>query len=97
VRVLVEIAFEMVGRRIEWRGKSGDEKGVDTMTGAELVAIDPRYFRPTEVDLLLGDATKARDRLGWRHTISFREMVSEMVREDLKLIARDQDRKDIHG
>ena len=97
VRELVEIAFEMVGRRIEWRGKGVDEKGLDTMTGAELVAIDPRYFRPTEVDLLLGDATKARDRLGWRHAISFREMVSEMVREDLKLIARDQDRKDIHG
>ena len=94
---LVEIAFEMVGRRIEWRGKGVDEKGIDTMTGAELVAIDSRYFRPTEVDLLLGDATKARDRLGWRHTISFREMVAEMVREDLKLIARDQDRKDIHG
>jgi GDPmannose 4,6-dehydratase len=97
VRELVEIAFEMVGRRIEWRGKGVDEKGMDTMTGAELVAIDPRYFRPTEVDLLLGDATKARDRLGWRHAISFREMVAEMVREDLKLIARDQDRKDIHG
>ncbi len=97
VRELVEIAFEMVGRRIEWRGKGVDEKGLDTITGAELVAIDQRYFRPTEVDLLLGDATKARDRLGWRHAISFREMVSEMVREDLKLIARDQDRKDIHG
>lgn len=97
VRELIEIAFEMVGRRIEWRGKGVDEKGIDTMTGAELVAIDPRYFRPTEVDLLLGDATKARDRLGWRHTIPFREMVAEMVREDLKLIARDQDRKDIHG
>ncbi|HWV83438.1 MAG TPA: GDP-mannose 4,6-dehydratase [Hyphomicrobiaceae bacterium] len=97
VRELVEIAFEMVGRRIEWRGKGVEEKGIDTMTGAELVAIDPRYFRPTEVDLLLGDATKARDRLGWRHAISFREMVAEMVREDLKLIARDQDRKDIHG
>ncbi len=97
VRELVEIAFEMVGRRIEWRGKGIDEKGVDAITGAELVAIDPRYFRPTEVDLLLGDATKARERLGWRHTIPFREMVAEMVREDLKLIARDQDRKNIHG
>jgi len=97
VRELVEVAFEMVGRRIEWRGKGVDEKGIDTMTGAELVAIDPKYFRPTEVDLLLGDATKAHDRLGWRHTITFREMVAEMVREDLKLIARDQDRKDIHG
>jgi GDPmannose 4,6-dehydratase len=97
VRELVEIAFEMVGRRVEWRGKGIDEKGVDAITGAELIAIDPRYFRPTEVDLLLGDATKARDRLGWRHTIPFRELVAEMVREDLKLIARDQDRKNIHG
>jgi len=97
VRELVEIAFEMVGRRIEWRGTGADERGIDVMTGAELVAIDPKYFRPTEVDLLLGDPTKARERLGWRHTIPFREMVAEMVREDLKLIARDQDRKDIHG
>jgi GDPmannose 4,6-dehydratase len=97
VRELVELAFEMIGRRIEWRGSGVDEKGIDAITGAVLVAIDPKYFRPTEVDLLLGDATKARERLGWRHTISFRDMVAEMVREDLKLIARDQDRKDIHG
>jgi len=97
VRDLVELAFEMVGRRISWRGKGVNEVGVDTTTGDELVAIDPRYFRPTEVDLLLGDATKARERLGWKHTTPFREMVAEMVREDLKLIARNQDRKDIHG
>jgi GDPmannose 4,6-dehydratase len=97
VRELVEIAFEMTGRRIEWRGKGVDERGIDTITGAELVGIDPKYFRPTEVDLLIGDATKARERLDWRHKISFREMVAEMVREDLKLVARDQDRKDIHG
>ena len=97
VRDLVELAFEMVGRRISWRGKGVNEVGVDTTTGDELVAIDPRYFRPTEVDLLLGDATKACERLGWKHTTPFREMVAEMVREDLKLIARNQDRKDIHG
>jgi GDPmannose 4,6-dehydratase len=97
VRDLVELAFEMVGRRISWRGKGVNEVGVDTTTGDELVAIDPRYFRPTEVDLLLGDATKARERLGWKHTTPFRDMVAEMVREDLKLIARNQDRKDIHG
>jgi GDPmannose 4,6-dehydratase len=97
VRELVEIAFEMVGRRIVWRGKGVDERGVDTTTGDELVAIDPKYFRPTEVDLLLGDPTKARERLGWTHTTPFREMIAEMVREDLKLIARNQDRKDIHG
>jgi len=70
---------------------------VDATTGDQLVAIDPKYFRPTEVDLLLGDPTKARERLGWKHMVPFREMVAEMVREDLKLIARDQDRKDIHG
>lgn len=97
VRDLVELAFEMVGRRITWRGKGVDEIGVDSTTGDELVAIDPKYFRPTEVDLLLGDATKARERLGWTHTTPFRDMVAEMVREDLKLIARNQDRKDIHG
>jgi GDPmannose 4,6-dehydratase len=97
VRGLVELAFEMVGRRITWRGKGVDEVGVDATTGDELVAIDPKYFRPTEVELLLGDATKARERLGWTHTTPFRDMVAEMVREDLKLIARNQDRKDIHG
>lgn len=97
VREFVELAFEMVGRRIVWRGKGVDEKGVDATNGDELVAIDPKYFRPTEVDLLLGDPTKAREKLGWSHTVPFREMVAEMVREDLKLIARDQDRKDIHG
>ena len=97
VRDLVELAFEMVGRRIAWRGKGVDEVGVDATTGDELVAIDPRYFRPTEVDLLLGDASKARERLGWTYTTPFRDMVAEMVREDLKLIARNQDRKDIHG
>ena len=97
VRDLVELAFEMVGRRMTWRGKGVDEVGIDATTGDELVAIDPKYFRPTEVDLLLGDATKARERLGWTHTTPFRDMVAEMVREDLKLIARNQDRKDIHG
>jgi GDPmannose 4,6-dehydratase len=97
VRDLVALAFEMVGRRITWRGKGVDEVGVDETTGDELVAIDPKYFRPTEVDLLLGDATKARERLGWTHSTPFRDMVAEMVREDLKLIARNQDRKDIHG
>jgi GDPmannose 4,6-dehydratase len=83
--------------RMTWCGKGVDEVGIDATTGDELVAIDPKYFRPTEVDLLLGDATKARERLGWTHTTPFRDMVAEMVREDLKLIARNQDRKDIHG
>jgi GDPmannose 4,6-dehydratase len=97
VRGLVELSFEMVGRRITWRGSGVDEVGVDETTGDELVAIDPKYFRPTEVDVLLGDARKARERLGWTHTTPFRDLVAEMVREDLKLVARNQDRKDIHG
>jgi GDPmannose 4,6-dehydratase len=83
VREFVERAFAEVGRRIEWRGNSADEKGVDAKTGDVLVAIDPRYLRPTEVDVLLGDPAKARDKLGWRHKVSFGALVSEMVQADL--------------
>ena len=83
VRRFVELSFAEVGRRIEWRGSGPAEVGIDAATGAELVAIDPRYYRPTEVDLLLGDPSKARDRLGWRHTTSVEEMVREMVAADL--------------
>ena len=83
VRRFVELSFAEVGRRIEWRGTGPEEVGVDAATGAELVAIDPRYYRPTEVDLLLGDPTKARDKLGWKHTTSVEEMVREMVAADL--------------
>jgi GDPmannose 4,6-dehydratase len=89
VREFVEAAFEQVGRRIVWRGTGVDEKGVDAASGQTLIEIDPRYFRPTEVDLLIGDATKARDRLGWRPTISFDTLVAEMVDADLDLISRE--------
>ena len=75
VREFVERAFAVVGRTIDWRGEGVDEKGVDAKTGEVLVEIDPRYFRPTEVDLLLGDAAKARAKLGWKHTTSFDELV----------------------
>ncbi len=90
VREFVELAFAEIGRRIEWRGEGVDETGVDAETGETLVLIDPRYFRPTEVDLLLGDASKARERLGWRPKTSFRELVREMVAEDLETVGRDQ-------
>ena len=86
VRTFVEWAFDEVGIGLEWSGRGRDEKGRDARTGRVLVEVDPRYFRPTEVDLLIGDAGKARQRLGWSPTISAREMAREMVREDLAAI-----------
>ena len=92
VRSFVEFAFEQIGRTIEWRGEGVDEKGVDAASGDVLVEVDPRYFRPTEVDLLLGDPTKARDKLGWSHTTSFADMVKEMVASDLEVIKDEAER-----
>ncbi|MER9893792.1 GDP-mannose 4,6-dehydratase [Mesorhizobium sp. M0119] len=86
VRQFVEWVFEDVGVALEWRGEGVDEKGYDVETGRCLVQVDPRYFRPTEVDLLLGDATKAKEKLGWVHETSVRELAAEMVREDLKVM-----------
>lgn len=86
VRSFVELAFAEIGRTITWQGKGVDEKGLDAATGDVLVEIDPRYFRPTEVELLLGDPTKAEQKLGWKHTTSFRDMVKEMVQSDLKTL-----------
>ena len=83
VRELVEHAFAGIGRRIEWRGEGRDEVGLDAASGDVLVEVDPGYFRPTEVDLLLGDPTKARTKLGWKHRISFAELITEMVESDL--------------
>src|SRR5579872_1957022 len=79
VREFVEKAFAHIGRRIEWRGKGIDEKGFEVGTDQVRIEIDPRYFRPTEVDALIGDPSKARQKLGWRHSISFEELVREMV------------------
>lgn len=95
VREFVELAFSKVGRKIEWRGKGVDEIGIDVATGETLVKIDSRYFRPTEVDLLLGDPSKARRVLGWQHQVSFPELVSDMVESDLKVIAEESNRE--HG
>jgi GDPmannose 4,6-dehydratase len=95
VREFVELAFSRVGRKIEWRGKGIEEIGIDTASGETLVKIDSRYFRPTEVDLLLGDPSKARRVLGWQHKVSFPELVAEMMESDLKLIAQESHRE--HG
>jgi len=94
VREFTEKAFARAGFTLEWRGKGVDEQGIDTKTGRVLVEIDPRYFRPTEVDLLLGDPSKARARLGWKHRTSFDELVNEMVDSDLEAVQRENDRRD---
>jgi GDPmannose 4,6-dehydratase len=97
VRELIEVAFGVLGRDIEWRGEGSEEVGVDAGSGKTLVSIDPRYFRPTEVDLLLGDPRKARDKLGWTYTTSFKDMIAEMVKSDLKVVLEERDRRDRHG
>ncbi|MCZ8544366.1 GDP-mannose 4,6-dehydratase [Mesorhizobium qingshengii] len=89
VREFVELAFAETGRTIRWQGTGVDEVGVDAGSGASLVRIDPRYFRPTEVDLLVGDASKAKAKLGWSHVTGFRDLVAEMVRADLTRVAAD--------
>ncbi|MBB3593646.1 GDPmannose 4,6-dehydratase [Rhizobium sp. BK529] len=89
VRSFVEKAFTRVGMPIEWRGEGVEERGYDKISGRCVVEIDPAYFRPTEVDLLLGDPTKAHTKLGWKHETTLDQLVSEMVREDLKVMARN--------
>jgi GDPmannose 4,6-dehydratase len=96
VREFVEHAFAEVGRRIVWRGKGQDETGIDVKSGQVLVAIDPRYFRPTEVDMLVGDSSKARQRLGWRHRTSFADLVKEMVASDFVHVRLEKERMNRH-
>jgi GDPmannose 4,6-dehydratase len=90
VRAFVEKAFQEVGIAITWEGSGVDEVGKDSESGKIIVKIDPRYFRPTEVDFLLGDPSKAKDKLGWEPKVSFDTLVKMMVREDLKEAERDQ-------
>jgi GDPmannose 4,6-dehydratase len=90
VREFVELAFRHVDITLKWQGSGILEKGVDAKTGRVLVEIDPGYFRPTEVEILLGDPTKARTVLGWTHTISFRQLVAEMMDADLAAAGRVQ-------
>lgn len=86
--------FAETDRKIAWQGAGADEKGVDAKTGETLVQVDPLYYRPTEVDALLGDPTKARERLGWSHTVTFEGLVKEMVAEDLKQVQSERERRD---
>ena len=90
VRDFVNAAFKEVGISVHWEGSGIDEKGMEEGSGKLLVEVDPRYFRPTEVETLLGDSSKARETLGWTPEITLGDMVSEMVREDLKIAERDE-------
>lgn len=89
VREFVEKAFAYVGINIVWSGQGVDEVGMDAASNKILVRVDPRYFRPTEVELLLGDATKAKEKLGWVPKVSFEKLVSQMVQEDLKIAQKN--------
>lgn len=89
VREFIELTGAELGIRIEWQGEGVKEQGVDATTGRVVIKVDPRYFRPTEVDTLLGDPTKARTKLGWRAETSFKNLVKEMVASDLETARRD--------
>jgi GDPmannose 4,6-dehydratase len=89
VREFVVRAAGELGMQIEWRGSGASEQGIDATSGRTIVEVDPHYYRPTEVDALLGDASKAHAALGWRPQISFDELVKEMIAADLALAQRD--------
>jgi GDPmannose 4,6-dehydratase len=93
VREFVEKAFSHVDRTIVWRGSGVEEKGIDKSTGKVLIEVDPRYFRPTEVDSLLGDPSKARAKLGWRHNTTFDKLVQEMVQTDMVTVRNERERR----
>jgi GDPmannose 4,6-dehydratase len=86
VREFIELAFAEVGRSVAWKGKGESEIGRDALSGQVLVRIDPRYFRPTEVDLLLGNPAKAKRVLGWEHKVGFHDLVKMMVKSDLDVV-----------
>jgi GDPmannose 4,6-dehydratase len=90
VREFINMAFKEVGVSIKWEGKAENEKGIDSATGKTLIEIDPKYYRPAEVDLLVGDATKAKEKLGWVPTYTVQELCKEMVAADLELFKRDK-------
>ena len=90
VRHFVELAFAEVGVKLKWTGKGVNEKGINTANGKIVVEIDPLYFRPTEVDLLVGDATKAKKQMGWKPKYTVQQLVKEMVKSDVKLFEKDK-------
>ena len=88
VREFVELAFECINIKIMWDGTGLNEVGYCKKTEKPLVYVNPKYFRPTEVDLLIGDPKKAKEELNWTHTTSFKNLVSEMVQEDIKILSK---------
>lgn len=90
VRHFAALAFARIGISLRWEGEGVDEKGIDVATNEVLIEVDPRYFRPTEVDLLVGDPSKAYQKLGWKHKYSLKQLVAEMVDEDLKHFKKDK-------
>jgi GDPmannose 4,6-dehydratase len=89
VREFVELAFAQLGIMIAWKGEDLDEVGYDSQTGQELVFIDPRYFRPAEVDVLIGDPSKAQKAFGWKPKISFKELVKEMIEGEIEILKKE--------
>jgi len=89
VRHFCDLAFAEAGIRLEWRGKGVEEVGVCRASGRALVRVDPEYFRPTEVDLLIGNPAKAKRQLGWSHTVALPELVREMVAADIALLREE--------
>jgi GDPmannose 4,6-dehydratase len=96
VRDFVNFAWSFLGKTIDWKGEGIEEKGYDSESGKLIIAVDPRYFRPTEVETLLGDPTKAKEKLGWEPKITLEEMVHEMMESDINIAKRDTLSKD-HG
>ncbi|MBK9478694.1 MAG: GDP-mannose 4,6-dehydratase [Bacteroidetes bacterium] len=90
VRSFIELSFKEVGIEIEWKGNAEKEKGINKANGKTLVEIDPKYYRPTEVDLLVGDASKAKEKLGWTPKLTVEELIKEMVKSDVELFKRDK-------
>ena len=90
VKRFVEMGFNAVKSKIEWKGKGIDEKGINSVTGKTIIEVDSKYFRPSEVDLLVGDASKAKKKLGWQPKHSLEDLVKEMVASDVKLFERDK-------
>lgn len=90
VRHFAELAFKEIGIELEWKGKGVDEKGINKSTGEVIIEVDKRYFRPAEVELLVGDPTKAQKQMGWKHTYTLNDLVKEMVAADIELFEKDE-------
>ena len=90
VRHFVELSFAEIGVKLRWEGEGVDEKGFNMETEEVVVEVDPNYFRPTEVELLIGDPTKANTELGWKHKYDLAGLVKDMIQSDLKLFQKDK-------